>query len=360
MRNKLPDERLPTQAGVMIAAIARGIPADHLDVASVTRPVIHDEHSLIVRVIACGVCGTDVHILEGTSYRPSTPFVLGHEIVGIVVEAGREASEWVGRRIAVSQFLGCGKCEMCRTGDQRLCQSMRSITGVSDAYGGYAEYVRVDAAQAVLVPPDLGSAEAAALVDAGTTAMNAVEKALERGARWPLVLGAGAVGLLAAEILRSRGIPCSVVERSAQRRSAAALFGHRVYASLGDVLERPDLIIDCTGSDSVVRPGLELLAPKGTWVAASYARIPDFDMAQVSRKELVILGVRAGATEELRQVLELAASGSIQLPAIRLYPLAETSRAIRDLADPSAGAKPVITVGPDVMDNPATEEGSMP
>lgn len=70
------------------------------------------------------------------------PFVLGHEIVGIVVEAGQEASEWLGRRIAVSQFLCCGKCEMCRTGDQRLCQS---ITGVSDADGGYAEYIRVDA-----------------------------------------------------------------------------------------------------------------------------------------------------------------------------------------------------------------------
>ena len=101
MSNKAPDERLPTRAGVMVAAIARGIPADHLDVASVTRPAIHDEHSLIVRVIACGVCGTDVHILEGTSYRPSMPFVLGHEIVGIVVEAGQEASEWLGRRIAV-------------------------------------------------------------------------------------------------------------------------------------------------------------------------------------------------------------------------------------------------------------------
>jgi alcohol dehydrogenase len=287
------------------------------------------------------------------------PFVLGHEIVGIVVEAGREASEWLGRRIAVSQFLGCGECEMCRTGDQRLCQSMRNITGVSDAYGGYAEYVRVDASQAVLVPPALGSAKAAALVDAGTTAMNAVEKALDRGFHRPLVLGAGAVGLLAAQILLSRGISCSVVERSPQRRSAAALLGHRVYASLGDVFELPDLIIDGTGSASVVVPGLELLAPKGTWVAASYAPIPDFDMAQVSRKELVILGVRAGTPEQLRQVLELAASGSIQPPAIRLYPLAETSRAIRDLADPTAGEKPVITVGPDVMDNPATQEGSM-
>ena len=161
------------------------------------------------------------------------------------------------------------------------------------------------------------------VVDAGTTAMNAVEKALERGFHRPLVLGAGAVGPPCRPILLSRGI-------------------------------------DSTGNASVVRPGPELLVPKGTWVAASHVPIPDFDMAHLSRKELVILGVRAGAPEQLRQGLELAASGSIQLPAIRLYPLAETSRAIRDLADPSAGAKPVITVGPDVMDNPATEEGSMP
>src|SRR5260221_10460619 len=189
----------------MRAALLTEIPAQTLAVRDVPDPVL-GPGSVLVSVEACGICGTDLHIMNGESYRPELPFVLGHEPVGRVVAAAPDVDQnLIGQRIAPTLFVGCGRCTPCLAGDERLCEEGASVTGVLARPGGFAERMTLLASQLVSVPEALSAPAAAAMVDAGTTAYNAVRTAAAIApAGRHLVIGAGPVGFLVAAVLRSR------------------------------------------------------------------------------------------------------------------------------------------------------------
>src|SRR5580698_4102238 len=113
----------------MKAAVLRELPADRLHIADVPEPE-RPPGSVEVAVSACGLCGTDLHIMGGTSYRPELPFVLGHEPVGTVVSVSPDADPaLVGRRVAAAIFVGCGRCAACRAGAGRRAGKGRRSTG---------------------------------------------------------------------------------------------------------------------------------------------------------------------------------------------------------------------------------------
>ena len=326
----------------MVAAIAREIPTRALDLAHVPIPDVEDDEDLVFRVEACGICGTDLHILSGSSYRPATPFVLGHEPVGTVVAAGARAREWVGKRIAITLFTGCGTCPQCRAGDERLCPDLVSITGVYGVWGGYAEYCRVHARQALELPVALGIAEAASLVDCGATAANSVRVALELQPRSVLVLGAGPIGFLCAELLRVSGVPVQVVHPSPLRREALQRIGHDVVSDIDRATVPADVVIDCAGSPSAVAPGIAALSPRGSYLLAGYSRVPDLDLGAVARKEATLRGIRSGSRRDLAWIVDLAATGAIRLPEITTWPLSEANAAVAALRDRGVPGKAVI------------------
>jgi propanol-preferring alcohol dehydrogenase len=326
----------------MRAAVARAIPAARLEVARVVLPTPEADDDVVLSVEACGICGTDLHILAGTSYRPATPFVLGHEPVGVVVAAGDAAASWLGRRVTMTLFTGDGTCRMCRQGDERLCPDLVSITGVLGAWGGYADYLRVHARQLVEVPDELSSGEVASLVDCGATAANSVRVALERGPSRALVLGAGPIGYMCAELLRIAGVPVQVVQPSPLRREALARIGHDVVASFADVDVPVDAVIDCTGSPEVLELGLAALGPHGTYVLAGYARVPEVEFAVAARKELAIRGIRSGRREDLEAVIAHTASRRMRLPEISQWPLSEIDSALAALRARQVPGKAVI------------------
>ncbi len=326
----------------MQAALAREIPTEWLELATVGRPEVAADDDVLIRVEACGICGTDLHILEGGSYRPSLPFVLGHEPVGVVVEAGDTAREWLGGRVTMTLFTGDGTCPLCREGDQRLCPDLVSITGVLGVWGGYADYVLVHAAQLLAVPEALSPSAAASLVDCGATAANAVRVTQERRPTRVLVLGAGPIGFMAAEMLRVDGIPLQVVQPSPLRREAIARLGHDTVASIAEVDGPFDAVIDCTGAPGVMSAGLDALGPQGIYVLAGYARVPDVDFATVARKELTIRGTRSGRREDLQSVLDLTASGQMRLPEVREWPLSEVNAALAALRAKQVPGKAIV------------------
>lgn len=326
----------------MVAALAREIPTDRLEVAVVPRPELEAPDDVLIRMEACGICGTDLHILDGVSYRPDLPFVLGHEPVGVVVSAGELARGWLGRRVTMTLFTGDGTCQACRSGDERLCPDLVSITGVLGAWGGYAEYLLAHQQQLVEVPPALSSQQAAALVDCGATAANSVRVASERDLQRALVLGAGPIGFMAAELLRIAGVPVEVVQPSPLRREALARIGHRVLPSLAEATTPVDAVIDCAGSPQVLAAGLAALGPHGVYVLAGYSRVPDVDLAGVARKELAIRGIRSGRREDLERVLELTASGQMRLPELALWPLSDIDAAIHALRAKEVAGKAII------------------
>src|SRR6202012_2959541 len=114
----------------MKAAVLRELPAERLHVSEVPEPE-RPLGSVEVAVSACGVCGTDLHIMGGTSYRPDLPFVLGPEPVGTLIglSPGPDPA-LTGRRVAAAIFVGCGRCAACRAGDERLCEHGARVTGV--------------------------------------------------------------------------------------------------------------------------------------------------------------------------------------------------------------------------------------
>lgn len=330
----------------MEAALLQAIPAQHLSVETVPDPAVDAPDELLLQVLSCGICGTDLHILEGQSYRPELPFVLGHEPVGVVVEAASRAREaWLGRRVTMTLFTGCGACGECQRGDERICRNLRSISGVLGAWGGYAQYMKIHAAQAVEVPSSLSDGEVACLVDSGATAANAVRIALDHDPKSVAIVGAGPIGVIAAEILRSVGIPVLVVQSSAPRRSAMKALGYFAVPSLSDLPSTPDVVLDCSGSPSVAGESVEILGPRGAYVAAGYAVVPSFQFAIVARKELQLRGVRSGSRADLVQVLDLAASRRIRLPHLIEWPLECINDALDALRAKQVIGKAVILPG---------------
>jgi 2-desacetyl-2-hydroxyethyl bacteriochlorophyllide A dehydrogenase len=326
----------------MTVALARTIPTKQLELALVPAPRIEDRDDVLIRVEACGICGTDLHILEGASYRPALPFVLGHEPVGTVVDSGPGARAWLGRRVTMTLFTGDGSCPACRQGDERLCPALVSITGVLVAWGGYAELLRVHARQLVALPDGMPADTAASLVDCGATAANSVRVALERQPERVLVLGAGPIGYMCAELLRMAGVGVQVVQPSALRREALARIGHDVVASIEATTGPADVVIDCTGSPDVVAAGLRALGPRGWYILAGYARVPDVDLAVVARKEASIRGIRSGRREDLERVLQLTAEGRMRLPEISRWRLSEVNEALTALRERRVPGKAVI------------------
>ncbi|MDR2373708.1 MAG: alcohol dehydrogenase catalytic domain-containing protein [Bifidobacteriaceae bacterium] len=324
----------------------RQIPTASLALAEVPRPAAPSPDDVVIRVEACGICGTDLHIMQGLSYRPELPFVLGHEPVGTVVEAGSRASEWLGKRVTITLFTGDGTCPECLAGNERLCPNVVSDTGVFNAWGGYADYLAVHAAQLLEVPDSLTSPQAASLVDAGATAANSVRVAMEREPRRVLILGAGPIGLMSAELLTAHGVEAQLTQRSARRRATAQRWGYQVFEQIAQAPGPFDAVIDATGSPAVFNDGVKALGPRGRYILAGYAQVPNADFAEVSHKEVSIWGIRSGSRDDLRGIVDLAASGQIRLPEIDTWPLEQINDAIEALRSRRVDGKAVIVPGP--------------
>jgi len=325
----------------MKAALLEHLPAKRLAIAEVKDPK-PSPHELLVRVEACGICGTDIHILAGHSYRPPLPFVIGHEPVGVVVGAGAETLKgWVGRRITMTIFEGCGHCGYCQAGDERLCIDPRSAIGVLNRWGGFAEMMTIPATQVVDIPAGLDSVDAATLVDAGVTAANAVAK-LPKTIGSVIVVGMGPVGFFVAALLRHANVEPTVIETNSLRASEAKRHGFQVLDNADAIEFRPDAILDCTGVADVLPWALRVLRPRGLFIVVGYSVIPELDMAFVSRKELVIQGVRSGSRGNLQQVVALAAEGSIKLPIVQTWPLDHINEALAELRAGSVPGKAVV------------------
>lgn len=326
----------------MRAAVVDEIPAERFRIADLADLTPQAPDDVVVRVGACGICGTDIHILDGLSYRPqSFPFVLGHEPVGTAVAAGQEALEWVGRRVTVTLFRGCGRCAWCRAGDERVCPELRDAIGALGHWGGFAELLMVSASQLVDVPAPLSSPEAAALVDAGATAANSV-RVIDRIPEMPVVVGGGPVGFIVAELLRSDGRSPIIIQRGVARATVLQRLGYDVVTSIGEYTGAPDVVIDCTGDPTVLPWALGALRPRGLVVVAAYSVVAAMDTAPIARKELSIRGVRSGSRADLVQVLDAAASGRIRLPPLDLWTLPEIDDAIAALRTRRVAGKAII------------------
>lgn len=268
---------------------------------------------VLVRVNVCGLCGTDMHILEGELTSARYPLTPGHELSGEVVALGDgvEGTQ-VGDVVAVDPNLPCGRCHYCHVGRENLCDNYRAI-GVTQP-GGFAELVAVPEVCAYPLPKDLPT-PLAGLVEPLSCAVHAVNRLPRTPGAHYLVYGAGTMGLLMARLVRSTGAASvSVVDTNADRLAFAADFGVDAVSESADGLDRPEgfeVVVDATGALAAIDDGLTRVRTGGTFlqfgVAAEDARAT-FSPFDVYNREIDIIGSMA-VHHSFAPAIDLLATG---------------------------------------------------
>jgi (R,R)-butanediol dehydrogenase / meso-butanediol dehydrogenase / diacetyl reductase len=222
---------------------------------------------LILQPEAVGICGSEVEGYLGHMGNRTPPLVMGHEFAGRVVAAGPGAGELEGARVAVNPLSGCGRCALCRAGLGNVCPD-RQLIGVH-VPGAFADYVRVPAADARVLPDGV-SARLGALMEPLANGVHAVGLA-GPDVQHAVVLGAGTIGLVTLQAALLSGIPrVEVVEpHEARRERAARLGAHAVHAAPPE--DHPDLVLDAVGAQATRSAGLAILRPGGTMVCIGLA-----------------------------------------------------------------------------------------
>jgi 2-desacetyl-2-hydroxyethyl bacteriochlorophyllide A dehydrogenase len=225
---------------------------------------------------------------------------------------------------------------------------MIGVLGLNATSGAYAEFTVVPTRHLIPVPASLSTARVACLVDAGPTARNAfrvIEGGLDSGGSI-VVVGAGPVGFLVAQLLGRAGIDPVIVEPNDPRRAAAAKIHHRVARGLDEIQDRPNVVFECSGSEEVPRWAIDALRPHGTLVAIGFPTVGQLSFLPIVRKELRIIGVRSGTAADLVEILELAAYGGLTLPQISEWRLQDINKALDALRSGEAPGKCVIVTQP--------------
>lgn len=289
---------------------------------------------VLVRVAAAGICHTELHFLSGLLDLGVKPLTLGHEIVGRIARVGDGVpADRAGERVIVYYYVGCGRCAHCLRGDENLCDALRAEYGfVTD--GGFAEYVRVPARNALPLPDAISDADAAPIGCGVTTAVHAASLASVGLGDWVVVYGVGAVGFGLVQVARLRGARVIAVGRSEAKLAAARALGAEatVRAGAEDVAARVRAITGGRGADAIfelvatretMAASLAALAKRGRLVFVGYSE----DALQVHPIQLVIgeriVTASVGNTlAELRTAVELVASGRVRTVVDRVLPLA--------------------------------------
>jgi alcohol dehydrogenase len=290
---------------------------------------------VLVRIRYCGVCGSDVKIVRGQmgfSADLPLPHVAGHEIVGVVAEAGRDAAIGPGTRVVVYDYETCGTCPSCRAGQETTCSNLRRRIGFTDA-GGFAEGIVVPWRLAVPLPDAIDDRSASALSCAIATAFRAVvtRGQVAAGER-VLVSGAGGVGIHAAQMARARGAQVVASDPSAAARRMARSLGLETAGP--DANQRAaanfDAVIETSGDPAAISRLVPLLNPGGRMVLVGYSpgRLSEIDAESLVLAETVILGSRFATRDDLVAAVDLLASGAIRSVVTEEFAFGETNLAL--------------------------------
>ncbi|MFM2280579.1 MAG: hypothetical protein RLZZ444_2810 [Pseudomonadota bacterium] len=312
----------------MKAAIFKGL-GQKLAIETVSDPV-PGPGEVVIRVAACGVCGSDLHATDAGAFLQEAGTVLGHEFSGEVTASGDPAVA-VGQRVTAVPVNACDECRelgTCKDNLGILCPNNR-ITGLAKSVpGAYAQFIKVGARQVVPLPDGV-SFEEGAMVEPLAVGLHAVKKSdMAIGAR-VLIIGAGPIGLAVTAFSQLRGAATVVVsERAPARRDAARSFGASAVIDptavedVGAEFARiaggpPDIVFDCVGVPGMIQSCINLAATRGTIVVVGVC-MKDDTMLPLSAifKELKVQFILGYVEEDFATVLEFLQAGKINANAM--------------------------------------------
>ncbi|HEV56158.1 MAG TPA: galactitol-1-phosphate 5-dehydrogenase [Phycisphaerales bacterium] len=302
---------------------------------------------VLVRVAACGICGSDVHGVDGSTGRRRPPVIMGHEAASTVAAVGDDVSDWhTGDRVTFDSTIWCGRCDFCRQGRVNLCEDRR-VLGVScEEYrcdGAMAEYVVVPQRILYRLPEGL-SFEAAAMVEPLSVAVHAVKRIRPHLGETAVVVGAGVIGLLAVQALRAAGCPrVLAVDLDASRLRMAERLGAEVGLNAGEdgVQERirewsdggVDVAVEAVGLSPTVNLAVSVVRKGGALaLVGNVAPQVDWPLQAVVTRELSVYGSCASAGE-YPACLDLLADGAVNAEPLisEMVPLSQGAEAFERL-----------------------------
>ena len=289
----------------------------------------------VVKVEACGICGTDIHVLRGEFAPTRYPIIPGHEFCGEVVATGRDVRNVkVGDFVAVDPSLYDGTCRQCRAGRFNLCENWNGI-GVGSANGASAEFVVVPAANAFSLPSEMPR-HWGALVEPLSCAVHGLDQIGLRAAGDYLIYGAGTMGLLLGQLAKDSGATSvEIIDTNEHRHALAKRLAADRVATGADDLDRPegwDVVIDATGAVPAIEDGLKRVSRGGTFLMFGVAKddaIAKFSPFRVYNDEIKIIGSMA-VLHSFERALALLAKGVIDSEAMitNRFPLDQYMTAI--------------------------------
>ena len=305
---------------------------------------------VLMRVRACGVCRSNLHMIEGdwvgNGVPGKLPITPGHEVVGIVEAIGHAVDGvQVGERVGVQPLWSTdGTCEYCLSGREQLCLS-KQITGET-VDGGYAEYMIATAAHVHPVPENISDVDAAPLFCPGITAYSAVSQARVKPGDRVAVFGLGGVGHMVVQVARAFGAEVIAADRNALHRDVARQLGasETVDVNAADADSQLqsgrgiDSAIVFAPSDALAQQALRTVKTGGTLVLGVHAELGPLSFADAKTIVESVIGNRS----DMRRVLRLAELGALRTVA-EAYPLDGALDALRALKRGELQSRAVLT-----------------
>ncbi|MDQ7025520.1 MAG: alcohol dehydrogenase catalytic domain-containing protein [Anaerolineae bacterium] len=267
-----------------------------LKVSQVAKPIIADGQALL-KIRKAGICNTDMELVRG--YKDFHG-ILGHEFVADVVEGD---VFWQGKRVVGSISINCDVCDMCLQGVSSQCRN-RTTMGINGHDGAFADFMMLTANNLYQVSDSISDA-AAVFVEPLAACLQITEAVHISPRDNVVVIGAGKMGMLAAQVLKLTGANLSVVIRHEKQGRLLEKWGIRAVRKSDIAPKQAQIIVDCTGNASGFHDALDLVQPRGTIVLKStYADLPQADLTRVVVDEIRVVGSRCGSFDAALRLLE--------------------------------------------------------
>jgi L-iditol 2-dehydrogenase len=299
----------------------------HLELTDMPQPE-PGPGEVLIRVAACGICGSDVHGYDGASGRRIPPIVMGHEAAGLVATTGPGVTLFQpGDRVTFDSTVYCGQCALCRAGQVNLCDN-RQVIGVSCGdyrrHGAFAEYIAIPERILYLLPESMSFPEAA-MLEAVSVALHAVRVSQAKPGQSALVIGAGMIGLLTLQAARAAGCaPVLIADIDATRLDLARQLGadqalhlsgpeltQAVLAQTGGF--GTDLVYEAVGRSETIASAIDCVRKGGTvTLIGNITPEVKIHLQKVVSREIRLQGT-AASSGEYPQAIELISSGKIQV-----------------------------------------------
>lgn len=299
-----------------------------------------------IKVHYAGICGTDIHTYEG-HYKVNFPVTLGHEFSGEIVEVGADVKDFkVGDRVtSETTFYICNECEYCESKDYNLCNHRKGIGTQVD--GAFTNYV-IAREESLHHIPDEVSYQSAAMTEPLVCAHHGVSKIQVNSGDVAVVMGPGPIGLLVAQVLKSKGATVVVTgldnDKVRLDKAEALHMDYVVNLQQTDLKTYingitdgygADVVVECSGAVPAARQGLDILRKKGFYSQIGIfkdAEIP-FDMEKVIQKEITVVGSRSQKPADWEPSLRLMADGLVNAEALvtKIYDISKWDEAYQHL-----------------------------